>query len=92
MNEAEIKREMRLWALEILVANLLAMLCELDPTPMDLFVKIRAQMIESSKKQAFSDLEPAESDFLSAEFEAAVSRLMEMAGTQILHGRGIRDK
>jgi hypothetical protein len=92
MNEAEIKREMRLWSIEVLVANLLAMLCELDPTPVDLFVKIRDQMIEGARKQAFPDLDPAESDVLSGELEAAVSRLVEMAGTKILHGRGIRDK
>lgn len=47
MNESEIKAEMRLWAIEVLVANAFAMLCGLDPNPDDVFAKIRRQTIET---------------------------------------------
>jgi hypothetical protein len=88
MDESEVKAEMRLWALEVLVANAFAMLCALDPSPDDLFAKIRRQMIESSKKQTFRGFDAGESDVLSSEFEAAISRLLEMVATQMRLGLG----
>jgi hypothetical protein len=88
VNEAEVKSEMRLWALETLVANAFAMLCALDPQPDDFVTGIRQQMIEAARKQGFPGFDPAESDVLSAEFEAALSRLLEMVATQMHLGLG----
>jgi len=88
MNEAEVKFEMRLWALELLVSNAFAMLCALDPQPDDLFAKIRQQMMEGARKRGFPGFDPGESDILSSELEAALGRLMEMVSTQMRHGRG----
>src|SRR6266481_5564414 len=73
MDEAEVKLQMRLWALEVFVANAFAMLCAQDPDPDDLLGKINRQMIEGSKRQSFPGFDPAESDVLASDFEAAVS-------------------
>jgi len=88
MNEDEAKLNMRLYALELLVANVFAMLCTLDPLPDDFLARIQKQMIKAAQKQGFPGFDPAESDFLSAELEAALSRLLGMAGSQIHAGRG----
>ncbi len=84
MNETEIKAEMRLWTLEVVVANAFAMLCaSLDPKPEDLLKQIHDQMIEGAKKRTFSGVHPAMSDHYSAELQVAVDRLMGMVGTQM---------
>lgn len=88
MNEDEAKLNMRLYALELLVVNAFAMLCTLDPLPDDFLAGIQKQMIAAAKKQGFPGFDPAESDFLSAELEVALARLLGMAGSQILAGRG----
>jgi hypothetical protein len=88
LDEAGVKREMRLWALEVLVTNVFAMLCALDPDPEELAAKIRQQMLEGARQRGFPGYDPAQSDLLSAEFEAALSRLLAMAYEQIRHGRG----
>jgi len=88
MDESEIKAEVRLWALEVLVANSFAMLCALDPAPDDLLAKIHQQMIEGARKKTFPGLHAAQSDVISSELEAAVDRLLGMVGMQMRHGRG----
>jgi len=85
MTEDEIKRETRLLALEILAVNLLATDVLLTPKsdPSALAAKIRERMIAAAGKPFPEVDDPAMSDLLSAELEAAVDRLMEMATDQI---------
>jgi hypothetical protein len=82
--------EMRLWALEVLVSNLFAMVCALDGAPGDAFENIKMQMIRGAKSQKFPGMNIAHSELLSAELESAVARLMEMGKTQIQRGVGQR--
>ena len=81
-DEQAIKSEMRLWALEVLVTNLLAMVCTLDRDPGALLNQIRERMIEGAKSRTFPGYDAAMSDLLSAELESAVARLMDMGSAQ----------
>jgi hypothetical protein len=84
MDEAAIKSEMRIWALEVLTSNLFTMLLMLDPNPGALYQRIRHQMIEGTKRRTFgSATDAASSDLFSAELEAAVTRLMDMTREQM---------
>ena len=51
MLEKDMTSEMRLWALEVLVSNLFAMVCALDGVPRDAFENIKMQMISGAKCQ-----------------------------------------
>jgi hypothetical protein len=86
-NEEAIRAQMRLWALEVLVCNLFAVMCASDPAPLELFDRTRDQMISGARQRAFGDFDPAQSDLFSGELEAAVARLMDMVGEQIRRGR-----
>jgi hypothetical protein len=86
-NEEAIRAEMRLWALEVLVCNLFAVMCASDPAPLELFERTRHQMISGARQWTFGEFDPAQSDLFSAELEAAVTRLMDMVGEQIRRGR-----
>lgn len=88
MREKEMIGEMRLWALEVLVSNLFAMVCAVEGEPLGAFEKIRAQMIRGAKTQTFPGMGDADSDLLSVELETAVARLMEIGRTQIQRGVG----
>jgi hypothetical protein len=83
--EHELKLQMRLYAVELLAAKMLAMslLLQPEPDPSRRMAKIRQQMVHPAQPHTFPDLDPAMSDLLSAELEAAVDRLMEMATVQI---------
>jgi hypothetical protein len=88
-DEQAIKLEMRLWALEVLVCNILAVIASSDSDPNELMKKTREQMISGAQQHTFPEVDPAMSDLLSAELEAAITRLMDMANSQIgmLQGR-----
>jgi hypothetical protein len=81
--EQAIKAEMRLWALECLVCNILAMIAASQSDPNELMQKTRDQMISGARQHAFPEVDPAMSDLLSAELETAITRLMDMVGSQI---------
>ncbi|MGP0088473.1 MAG: hypothetical protein ACLPKB_00680 [Xanthobacteraceae bacterium] len=84
MTEDEIKAEMRLWALEVLVCNLVAIWSLTDRNPADLLRQTREQMIEGARKRTFPEAaDPALSDLYSAELESAVARLMDMGSEQM---------
>lgn len=86
MTESEIKAEMRLYVLETLVANMMAITCgAAEPAdPKGAFAKAKAQMIGAAKIQSFPQLDdPALSDLYAAELEAAVARLASMVDEQI---------
>jgi hypothetical protein len=83
MTEDELKREMRLIAVEALAVNLLTASILLQPSdPEQTMANIRQWMLRTASLP-FPELEPAESDLYASEFEAAVDRLMEMADSQI---------
>jgi hypothetical protein len=82
MDEAAIKNEMRIWALEVLTCNLFTMLLMMDQNPSGLYQRIRDQMIEGTKQRTFAG-DAATSDLFSAELETAVTRLMDMTKEQM---------
>jgi hypothetical protein len=84
--EDKVKLHMRLYAIEIVVANSLAASVLLDPKitdPVQTIASIRGQMVHSASTHTFPDVDPAMSQLLSVELEDAVDRLMEMATGQI---------
>jgi hypothetical protein len=83
MEEQQIKTEMRLWALEVLVCNLFALNLSQTDNPLELLGMIQAQMIAGARQKAFPGFDAAHSDHLSAELEGAVDRLLGMANEQI---------
>ena len=92
MTEEFIKAEVRLYVIEVFVANFFALTCaQLEPTaPAGLFGEIQKQMLTGARSLTFPDVDPAMSDMLSAEIEAAVSRLGAMVSEQI--SRGLRGR
>jgi hypothetical protein len=88
MTEAEIKSEMRLWALELVVANSFASICMMDAKPDAVLKQVHDQMIRGAKKRTFSGVHPAMSDLFSSALETALDRLIGMAGVQMQIGRG----
>jgi hypothetical protein len=86
MSEDDIKDEMRLWAIEVALANLYVMVCALDPNPVSLFDQIQKQMIAGAKKRTFPEVGAAMSDLYSAELENAVTRLTDMVRAQMRIG------
>jgi hypothetical protein len=81
--ESDIKSDMRLWAVETLVVNLMTIMCVTEGNPLELAERTRAQMLAGARQRTFPEADPATSDLLSAELESAVERLMGMAIEQI---------
>jgi hypothetical protein len=71
MNEDAIKTEMRLWALEVLVCNLIAIVCLSDPAPAELLSRTREKIVAGARTRTFSGVDAAISDLY---VEAAVAR------------------
>jgi hypothetical protein len=71
-----IKAEVRLFALETIVCQNLA--TTYQAMPREIFDAVKKQALEGARKQAFPGLDPAYSDLISAEFEAALARLYSM--------------
>jgi hypothetical protein len=76
MTEAEIKAEMRLWALECLVCQLGAIMFQLLPGN-GAQLALQA-LLDGAKKNVFPGVHPALSDHYAAEFESATQRLAKM--------------
>jgi hypothetical protein len=55
-DEKAIRAEMRLWALELLVSNLFAIICASDPEWVELFERTRRQMIEGAGQRIFPEV------------------------------------
>jgi hypothetical protein len=85
MDEDAVRTEMRLYAIEIFVSNLFALSClsSAPLAPLELCKKATDQMIGGARQRTFPQFDPAMSDFLSGELEAAVTHLASMAGSQI---------
>ncbi|HUI21278.1 MAG TPA: hypothetical protein VLZ74_09570 [Methylocella sp.] len=78
MNEDAIKAEVRLYALESLVCQLYAMIYALTGKPREALQNRRETLIGKARLKGFSGLDPAMSDFASAELESAIDRLLKM--------------
>jgi|GEM_PF-6214246 len=77
-DEEQIKAEARLWALEALTTLFFAAQHKATGDAED-SLKIFSRMVhEKAARQTFPTLDPAHSDNLSAEFEAAMARLLRM--------------
>ena len=85
MTEAEIKAEVRLWALECVVSQLCASL--LLKLPDGVPEMMHQQLIDGAKKNVFPKVNPALSDHYSAEFESAIRRLVRMQQEYMVEGR-----
>ena len=87
-DEKVIRAEMRLWALELLVSNLFAIICASNPEWVELFERTRRQMIEGAGQRIFPEVtDPALFHLYADELEDAVTRLMDMVGEQMRHSR-----
>jgi hypothetical protein len=71
-----IKAEMRLFALESIVCQHLAMLYR--SMPPEFFDSVKKQAIAGAQRQPFAGADAAHSDLFSAELEAALERLYAM--------------
>jgi hypothetical protein len=83
MQTESVQLEMRLWALEVLTVNLFVMLCAASGDGRVNVESIGGQMIAGARARAFPGFDPVQSDALSQELEAAVTRLVDMARSQI---------
>ncbi len=90
-SEHDLKLQMRLYAVEVLVANLLAAVCLQISDPANLIAEIRRQIVKGARLRtlaglddpAISDLFSAMSDVFVPELESSVERLMGMASSHI---------
>ena len=78
MTEAEMKAEMRLYALENLVCVWFAAMSATGPEPERGFAGLREAMLARAQILTFPSLGPALSDLAAAEFEAATDRLLKL--------------
>jgi hypothetical protein len=85
MSEEEIKNEMRLYALEIVVSQLWAM--TFRQLPPGAFEGTRAAWLGGARKHSFPDLDPAISDHLAGELENALMRLVGMMKSHLEAGK-----
>jgi hypothetical protein len=86
VTEDEIKTEMRLYVLEVCLANLYALtvFANAPNAPKAAFEHMKQQMLAGARGQTFSGLrDPALSDLHSAELENAVARFASMVSEQI---------
>ena len=84
MDEKEIKLEMRLYAMELFIANLMAIgIVSSGENPAGVLQEMRNQMVQGARKLTFPGYEATESDLLSGELEVAVDKIWEMAGAQV---------
>lgn len=84
----DLKNEMRLWALELLVCQLYALEMKRNGNASFALTLIRDQMLSAARTSGFSGVDPATSDLMSAEFESAIDRLFSMTQSNLDVGRG----
>ena len=82
MSDAEVKAEARLWTLKSFVCEIFALWCVQQETPGVIFSRLEQRMKDAARKRTF-EVHPVMSDYLSAELENAVGRLMGMQTRQL---------
>lgn len=93
MDEKETKLEMKIYAIELFIANLMAKDLIISAEDPVLFLhEMQNQMIQGVKSLDFSQYDQSESDLISGELEAAVDRIWGMVSEQtnqvLRHRRG----
>jgi hypothetical protein len=85
MDEKAIKAEMRLYVIEVFVANLFAMYClQTEPSaPLAAFATMKNQLLDGARKLTIPDVDPGVSALLSEEIEDAVAHLATLVNEQI---------
>jgi hypothetical protein len=85
MDEKALKIEMRLYAIEVFVANLFAMhlLQTESNAPLAAFEAMKTQMLDGARKLTIPDADPPVSALLSGEIEDAVAHLANLVNEQI---------
>lgn len=76
--EQQIKEEVRLYAVEWMVCQLASVLLTATGQGNVILSQMRQQAIAGARGKTFQSVDPAMSDLLSAELEAAVDRLLGM--------------
>jgi hypothetical protein len=95
MDEEKIKKEIRLYVLEMFVSKLwaLVLLSTAQHDPEALFAQVREQMLQGARKLTFPTLQnAAASDLVSAELEASAEAFLRMVETEIAQVRGRQQK
>jgi hypothetical protein len=77
MDEESIKIQMRLYCVEWLCASTTAAILKSTGRGEEVFSEMRTHAVAGARHQSFSD-DPAMSDYLSAELESALDRLLGM--------------
>ena len=89
--DEELQSKMRLYAVEVMTANLLVHALLQKPNPREALALTRQRMIEGARQRDFLELgDAALSNHYSAELESAVERLLSMVSEQLeiaLRGR-----
>jgi len=84
VNEAELKLEMRLYAVELFVANIVALHCLNTKKPLESFEETKNQMLSGARQQTFPNAgDPATSDLYSAELEHALDVMLTLVKIQV---------
>ncbi len=83
MSDAEIKTQMRLWVLEAFACEIFSLWCVQQNEPGAVYVDLLQRMKNAAHERTFGEFDPAMSDHLSAELEAAVDRLMDIQRRQL---------
>jgi hypothetical protein len=83
MDETSLKNDVRLYALEVMVANLWAINLIGSGHPQQFLEQIRHQMMNAARNATVPSADPATSDLLAAELESALDRLLRMVDEQI---------
>lgn len=89
----ETSAEMRLWALEVVVVNLMVLSLVQSGHPQEFLAKMREGMIDGARQMTFPGFaDAAQSDHASGELEGAIIRLMDMASEQLRLMSGMSSK
>jgi hypothetical protein len=83
MTEEQIKAEMRLWVLEVLVCQLFVLSFLQTEDPLGLATRAGEKMRVAARDRTFPQVDAAMSDLLSAKLESASTWLMGMGIRQI---------
>ena len=86
MNEENIKLEMRLAAMEYFIAKICVGVAKANGVTEQAFVVAADKMIAEAGNQIIPGLDPAKSDYASAEWQEAVERLLKMQKEMVARG------
>lgn len=83
MTEAEFKAQVRLFAMESLIVQILTGICRSSKNMPSYYLGAREQAIIGTRAMTFPGTDPAMSDHFSAEMELAVVRIWDLVGENL---------